>query len=335
MIREGKAKYTATAHHADDNIETLLMNFFRGTGLHGLTGIPQHSLNANTIRPLLDFRKSELLEFASQHQLKWVDDTSNSINKYTRNYFRNEFIPILQKAFPRVEDNLIDNIKRFKDIENVYQYAINSIRKKLCKVKGNEIHIPIKQLLEFGSRSVILEIIREFGFSEQQVDEVIKLAGGESGSYIQSPNAPFQIIKHRHWLILAPLNSDQANHIVIEEGMKNVNFPGGKLHIEVLPANGAIKPSGSDRIAMLDAKEIKFPILLRKWKTGDYFYPLGMKKKKKLSRFFIDLKLSKPDKEKVWVLEMDKKIIWVAGYRIDERFKLEPATQKVLKVTIG
>ena len=336
LIKEGKAKYTATAHHADDSIETLLMNFFRGTGVHGLTGIPERSSIANTIRPLLNFRKSELLEFAIQNKLDWVEDSSNASIKYTRNFFRNELLPALKKSFPQVEHNLLGNINRFKDADALYQLAITAIKRKLCKAKGNEIHIPVKQLMEFENRAVILEIIRDFGFTEGQIDEVIKLASAESGSFIQSPNAPFQIIRHRHWFIIAPLNTEQAGHFVIEEKTKHIDFPGGKLQFTFADysENGESKVPGSNQVAMLDAKEIKFPILLRKWKAGDYFYPLGMKKKKKLARFFIDQKLSKTDKEKVWVLEMDQKIIWVIGHRIDERFKLKPSTGKILNIAI-
>ncbi len=336
LLKEGKARHTVTAHHADDNIETLLMNFFRGTGVHGLTGIPERSSIANTIRPLLNFRKSELLDFAKQNNLSWVEDSSNASIKYTRNFFRNELLPALQKSFPQVEHNLLGNINRFKDADALYQLAIGSIKKKLCKAKGNEIHIPVKQLMEFKNGAVILEIIRDFGFTKAQIDEVIKLASAESGSFIQSPNAPFQIIRHRHWFIIAPLNAEQAEHFIIEEKTKHIDFPGGKLQLNLAAysENGESKIPGSNQVAMLDAKEIRFPILLRKWKAGDYFYPLGMKKKKKLARFFIDQKLSKTDKEKVWVLEMDQKIIWVIGHRIDERFKLKSSTRKILNIAI-
>jgi len=336
LIKEGRARYTVTAHHADDNIETMLMHFFRGTGLHGLTGIPEQSSIANSTRPLLQFRKSDLIAFAKENKLDWSEDSSNESSKYTRNFFRNDFLPSLQKSYPQVEQNLLSNIDRFKDADALYQYAVQSLKKKLCKSRGNEIHIPIKQLLGLDNKAIILEIIREFGFSEAQIDEVIKLAQAASGSYIQSPNAPFQLIRHRHWLIVAPLNADQAEHFVIEEKTKQVEYPGGKLQLNLSAhsANGEQKIPSSSEIAMLDAKEIKFPILLRKWKAGDYFYPLGMMKKKKLARFFIDQKLSKTDKEKIWVLEMDKKIIWVIGHRIDERFKLKSSTKNVLHIAV-
>lgn len=318
-----------TAHHKDDNIETLLMNFFRGTGLHGLTGIP---VSFGYIkRPLLDFSKEELLQFAKENQLEFVEDSSNLSSKYTRNFFRNEIIPAISKVYPQVKENLADNIKRFKEIENLYRQTVGELKKKICKEKGAEVHIPILQLMKYNNRALIYEIIRDYGFNEKQVDELIKLAGSESGKFIESPVLQYRIIKHRHWFIISPAQSTSAANIVIEAKDRSVGFENGILHIE-MTSNGHL--SSDNKVACLDAKEITFPLLLRPWKTGDYFYPLGMTKKKKLSRFFIDQKLSKTEKENTWVLESNKRIIWVVGYRIDNRFKITDQTKQVLKITL-
>ena len=329
--------FLLTAHHADDNIETVLMNFFRGTGLHGLTGIPvsgntgSFSLRAFYIRrPLLPFFKNELLAFAKDNQLNFVDDSSNLSSKYTRNFFRNEVIPGISKVYPQVKENLQDNIDRFKEIEALYKISVDEIKKKLCKQKGDEIHIPVKQLMAFQNRALIYEIIAEYGFSEKQVDEVLKLAASDSGKYIQSPDNTYRIIRHRHWFIITGILSPYAENIIIEEKDSRVRFLEGILELEL---TGNQQPATSNNSACLDANEIRFPLLLRKWKTGDYFYPLGMKKKKKLARFFIDQKLSKTAKEKIWVIEMNKKIVWIVGHRIDERFKITTATKKVLQIS--
>lgn len=318
-----------TAHHADDNNETLLMNFFRGTGLHGLTGIPEKS--GYIRRPLLSFTKEELLALAKENNLSYVEDSSNQSSKYTRNFFRNELLPAIAKVYPQVNENLQNNISRFKEIENLYQLTVGELKKKLCKEKGNEVHIPVKQLMGYNNRALIYEIISPYGFTEKQVDEVIKLSISETGSYIISPEKTFNIIRHRHWFIISPVSGEISENIVIEEGDKEVIIPLGKIEIKVTRNQ---QPATSNRTASLDLRDITFPLLLRKWKTGDYFYPLGMKKKKKVARFLIDLKLSKTDKEKVWVLESNKRIIWVVGYRIDERFKLTDKTLKNLNVTL-
>jgi tRNA(Ile)-lysidine synthase len=329
ITTEKKAAYLLTAHHADDNAETVTMNFFRGTGLHGLTGIPR---SAGIIRrPLLDFSRNELVAFANANQLEHVKDSSNESSKYTRNLFRNEILPLVEKAYPQAKDNLLDNISRFKEIERLYKMATAELKEKLCRKKGVEVHIPVKQLLSYQNKALIYEIISEYGFTEKQVEEVLKLAESESGRFVQSTSA-FRIIKHRHWFIITPPATAEASMIVIDANDSNVQFDAGQLAFETKPA-GKLSTDPSRNIALLDADHIEFPLILRKWKQGDYFYPLGMKKKKKLSRFFIDQKLSRPDKEKVWVLEMNKKITWVVGMRIDERYKVGEKTEKVMKVT--
>jgi tRNA(Ile)-lysidine synthase len=321
--------FVLTAHHADDNAETVLMNFCRGTGLHGLTGIPVSY--GNIKRPLLIFTKNELIEFAGESKLECVEDSSNLSSKYTRNLFRNQIIPVIGKVYPQVNENLNDNISRFKEIEKLYKISVSDIKKKLVKEKGTEWHIPIKQLMGYNNKALIYEIISDFGFSERQIDEVIKLSKSESGKFIDSPTLNYRIIRHRHWFIVSPVQSAAAEFVIIEEKDKHVAFQEGKIEIETLQTLTS-KPQTLNHIGLLDAKEISYPFILRKWKTGDYFYPLGMKKKKKLSRFFIDQKFSKTAKEKTWVIEMDKKIIWVVGQRIDERFKVTEKTRSVLKL---
>jgi tRNA(Ile)-lysidine synthase len=319
-----------TAHHADDNAETVLMNFCRGTGLHGLTGIP---VSPGYIRrPLLLFSKEEIIQFAKEHNLEFVEDSSNQSSKYTRNLFRNEIIPVINKVYPQVKENLTDNINRFKEIEKLYKLSVGEIKKKLCKQKGREVHIPVKQLMAYQNRALIYEIIADYGFSEKQLDEVVKLAESDSGKYIQSPENAYRIIKHRHWLIISPVQSIESENIIIEEKINNIQFALGNLNISKAAVADCPLPIANS-VACLDAKEITYPLLLRKWKTGDYFYPLGMKKKKKLGRFFIDQKLSKSAKEKIWVIEMNKKIIWIVGHRIDDRFKITKKTKLVLKIT--
>ncbi|HYM94468.1 MAG TPA: tRNA lysidine(34) synthetase TilS [Chitinophagaceae bacterium] len=325
---------TLTAHHADDNIETLLMNFFRGTGLYGLSGIPAKSPYTNVRRPLLPFWKEELLEFAEQNKLLFVEDSSNLSNKYTRNLFRNEIIPHIVKVYSQAKQNLQDNIERFTDIRKLYTFSVAELKKKLCRKKDTEIHIPIKQLMAYGNKALIFEIISDFGFTEKQVEEVIKLSESESGKFVQSPNAPFRIIKFRNWFVISAMASSHSHTMIVDEWIKNLPFPIGALQFEKVEAS-SFKLTSDNSIASLDADEIQFPLILRKWKQGDYFYPLGMKKKKKLSRFFIDQKLSQTGKENAWVLEMNKKIIWIVGMRIDDRFKITGNTKSVMRISFS
>ena len=324
------SNWLLTAHHANDNIETLLMNFFKGTGINGLKAIlPKRD---HIIRPILFAKKEELTEFAVVNNLKFVEDSSNASDKYTRNYFRNQLIPDLQKVFPKLEDNLLNNIDRFREIEIVYQQAVDLKKKKLLEPKGNEIHIPVLKLLKTEPlNTLVYEIIKDFGFTSHQTEDVVALLRSESGKYIQS--ATHRVIKNRNWLIIVPNENAEATTILIEnEG--SVQFPAGTLHLKKI-FNLQSSIFNNLLIAQLNATEIKFPLLLRKWKQGDYFYPLGMQKKKKLSRFFIDQKLSITQKEKTWVIEMDKKIIWVVGLRIDDRFKITAGTKDILQISLS
>lgn len=329
-LKEEKSfSYTLLAHHADDNIETLLMNFFRGTGLQGLTAMPDENLTEKFIlRPLLNVRRKEIIEFAKQNNLQWVEDSSNLSSKYTRNFFRNELLPEIKKIFPQVEENLLSNIERHKKTNALYQISVEQLKKKICEFHASEIRIPILQLMKYQHTSLIYEIIKDYGFGEKQVEELMKLADAGSGKFIE--NNQYQIIKHRNWFIIAP-KSTVADTIAIEKEMETVSFNGGQLQLKILPKE-KFHLQKKENIAQLDLKHIEFPLLLRKWKQGDYFYPLGMRKKKKLARFFIDQRLAKNQKENVLVLESNKKIIWIVGMRIDDRFKITDATKEILVI---
>ena len=321
------ASHIATAHHLDDNIETMLMNFFKGSGIAGLRGIlPKQG---KIVRPLLFAKKEELKKFASENKLQWVEDSSNQLDKYARNYFRNQLIPLVKNLYPEAENNLAANLQRFKDIELLYYQSIEQHKKKLLEYKGSEVHIPVLKLQKtVPLLSVVYEIIKAYNFTADQSAEVVAILESETGRYVRS--STHRIIKNRQWLIIVPVANTEAANILIE-GPGKIEFEMGNLELDLIP-NLQAKIPNDVSIAFLDAGKIKFPLLLRKWKTGDYFYPLGMPKKKKLSRFFIDQKLSKTSKEKVWVIEMDKKIIWIVGHRIDDRFKIVSSTKQVLQI---
>jgi tRNA(Ile)-lysidine synthase len=320
--------FIATAHHADDNIETVLMNFFRGTGMKGLRGM--QAVHGKVVRPLLFARRSELEAFLEANELAFVSDHTNFEDDYTRNYFRNQLIPGVQKVFPQVAANLLRNIERFAGAGLLYNEALALHKKQLLEHKGAEVHIPVLKVQQLPAvTTIVYEIISEYGFTAHQTDEVMALLQAETGKYVAS--ATHRIIKNRKWLIIAPLETENAQTILVEQGSGSIAYPGGVLMVERTVENSGVEPGNN--LAQLDAALIQFPLLLRKWKAGDYFYPLGMKKKKKLNRFLSDLKLSVTQKENTWVLEMDKKIIWVVGRRIDDRFKVTGKTKEILLIT--
>jgi len=324
----GRQAFVLTAHHANDNIETLLMNFFKGTGIKGLHGI--RPKQGRIVRPLLFATKEALLAFARQKALLFVEDSSNISDKYTRNYFRNQVIPAIQNIFPGVEENLLHNIERFRETEQLYDQAIGFHKKKLLVFKKSEVFIPVLKLLKTTPvQTVLYEIIKDYGFSGHQINDVLHLLQGESGKFVSSGS--HKIIRDRKWIIISPINTGEAATILIEPSDRTIIFEKGELTFKLME-NPPSVVSKDPLKATLDAAGIIYPLLVRKWKQGDYFYPLGMQKKKKLSRFFIDQKLSLSDKEKMWVIESQRRILWIIGQRIDDRFKIRPNTKTVLQL---
>lgn len=328
--------WVITAHHANDAIETSAMHFFRGTGLEGLKGIVALHNENKIIRPLLPFFKEEIEAFAFSQSIAFVQDSSNNTDDYTRNYFRNQLLPSVKKVFPAVEHNLLANLTRFNEASVLYKQAVDLHLKKLLHWKGNECHVPVMLWQKANPlHTITWEIISPFLFSADQIPEAIKLLTAENSSYIQSPT--HRIIKNRKWMIIAPVANETAVNIVIDKpGV--IPFSGGILeisfHNELVESLDAANTTTKDGrvVEFLDAAVINFPLLLRKWKPGDYFYPLGMVKKKKLSKFLMDCKLSKTEKEKVWILESDSRIIAVLGRRIDHRFRCVATTQQQLAI---
>jgi len=321
-----------TAHHANDNIETVFMHFCRGTGIAGLTGIEPYKANERLLRPLLIFHKQEILDYANEAGIAFVEDSSNSSDKYTRNFFRHQVLPSVREVYPQSEQNILLTIKHLREVSEVYKEAMQKIVSKLQFINGNEIHIPVLMWQKAKPLDTItFEMLYPYGFTAAQVPEVIKLLSAHNGAVLVS--GTHRLIKNRNWMILAPLASAiNTSVVVVEQNDASIDFPVGTLTLQTTIAQ--VPDASDNNTCMLDAAALQYPLILRPTATGDYFYPLGMQKKKKLSKFLIDLKLSKTAKEKVWVLVSNNRIAWVIGYRIDNRFKITPASKYVVKLSL-
>src|SRR6476469_875886 len=312
-----------TAHHANDNVETVLMHLFRGTGLKGLTGIP--AAHNKIIRPLLPFQKQDILGYAAERKLHFVEDSSNASDKYTRNFFRNELIPSIEKIYPNAQNNIDATITRLSETYFIFQQAIELKRKKLFTHvdRSADITVPVLELKKLIPQQTWLwELFKDFGMTASQLPELIKLLDADNGAYLTT--GEYRIIKNRNRLLItSALQNENVSAVTIDESDKRISFPPGEMKLEMINADN-FKLTTDQNICCIDASQLQFPLLLRKWKQGDYFYPLGMNKKKKLSRFFIDQKLSLKDKKNIWVLESNKRIVWIVNQRLDDRFKIKP-----------
>lgn len=318
----------ATAHHMQDSVETLWMNLSKGTGIAGLHGIlPRQGA---LIRPLLFATREDIAAYAAAEQLPFVEDSSNTSDKYTRNYLRHHVLPSLREAYPDVVRQTGASIERFREVEMIYNEALEGYRQKLLVQKGAEYFIPVVRFSQVQPLATIAyELLKPFGCNTHQAAQVTDLLQAGPGKFVNT--ATHRIVRDRKWLIITPLEKESSAHFLIEEGQRTLDIPGYAITIREVKHEGGAIPADAN-VAYINAAEVTYPLMVRKWKTGDYCYPLGLNKKKKLSRLFIDQKLSLPAKEKMWVLESGKRIAWVMGMRLDHRFRVTEHSDKMLVI---
>ncbi len=328
------ADLIATAHHQDDVVETLLMNLMKGTGIAGLHGIlPQQG---KLVRPLLPLTKKDLLMVLEANGASWREDSSNKKDDYLRNKIRHTLLPQMNEIVQNATENIYHTSLRMQDVEALTKVQIQKLKAKVMEQRGADIYMSIGLLKKMPATATLLfEILKPFGFQSRQVADVLLLLDGMTGKYLMSDS--HRVIKHRDFLVLTPIASVESEHILIErsEDYQDIVFQNGIFKIQnlnALPHEG-VTSLGNHEI-LIDAQKLQWPLLLRPYKTGDYFYPLGMQmKKKKISKLLKDMKYALHEKEQVWVLESQQKIVWVLGIRQDERFKVQTTSKQLLKFT--
>jgi tRNA(Ile)-lysidine synthase len=321
--------YIATAHNLDDQIETFFINLSRGTGIRGLTGIALKS--GAILRPLVHFSRNEIHKYAVDNSISWREDSSNSSVKYKRNKIRHELLPLFRVLNPSFDRSMEENIKKLSMVRDIYDQYIE-LRKDLFlrRTKDSyEIDIELIEKEEFGE-AVLYEILSDFNFNPATIKDVWNSLQSTPGKKFYSDS--HRLVKDRKKLIIDLLREPYPERYYIEENQKQVEKPLNLL-LERADPNDFIIPPYPD-IACLDADLLDFPLILRKWKPGDFFHPLGMLNSKKLSDFFVDNKFSLHQKENTWLLCSGQEVAWVVGYRIDERFKITKDTSEILKITL-
>jgi len=314
-----------TAHHANDKIETFLINSFRGTGLRGLTGIPDK--RESIARPLLNFSREELQKYAEENQISWRDDRSNESDNYLRNIFRHHLVPFFEDKgddmFSRFNTTFKHLIRQHTLLGDYLEY----VRHKIHIQKEPTLQISLKELQRFPNYTLLLlEVLRDYGFSDNK--GVTNLINAQNGKTIYAQD--FQITKERGFLELFEIEHQQKKPVEIKFDTIpcKIDFENGSLEFSEVPTFS----KSSSEFAFLNKDKLTGKLILRPHKEGDYFYPLGMKGKRKLSDFLKDEKLTNFAKSKTWVLTHNNDIIWVVNHRIDDRYKLTKTTSTCLKV---
>ncbi len=324
--KENRFNTIAVAHNLNDNIETLIINLTRGTGITGLTGMKPAS--NRIIRPLLFATRQDITRYCSQHRIIFREDKSNADTKYTRNKIRHLVIPVLKEINPSLEATLNETAERFTGINEIVSEYISGLREMVSEQKGEFITFNISHLkAHLHNKAVLFELFKPFGINNVQLNDLMKVIEGKTGGQIFT--GTHRIIKNRKEIIVS--HEDVGN----ETFYSIRNITGFRKVPEITSAGyvditGKFEIPSDPFIACIDSEKVSFPLIIRKWKSGDHFYPLGMKQKKKLSDYFIDNKYSILDKENKLILESDGKIVWIIGDRIDNRFRITKSTKKAL-----
>lgn len=322
LLRERKLDFIVTAHQADDQLETFLINLTRGSGLRGLGGIPAAAPGIR--RPLLAFSRDSLLSYATNSQIAWRDDSSNLQEYYLRNRLRHQVIPALREADPRFPENFGKSLEYLKGSQALVDNHIREVRKHLFRKEAELLRIPLSELKALQPRRAYLyELFHPFGFTDWEALERLLESG--SGREIVSPT--HGLLKDRDALLLRPLGQDAAGPIVLDPGEAGVREQ-APLEVSVVREMGQPAPN----VLYVDKNTLNQGLYLRRWKKGDYFYPLGMKGKQKISKYFKDHKLSKYEKDSQWLLCSGDEVVWIVGRRADDRFKVRETTTEILKI---
>lgn len=340
LVKKHNFSVTALAHHANDRVESLLINVLRGTGIRGLQGMP--SKRAGIIRPLIGFSKEEILAYAKEKQVLFRDDASNFETYYQRNWVRLRLLPMLQQT----DANAFSQLKKLCErVENEMPNYRISIAEKLAEVKTEAGGWSIAAIQDSKTPFTLLkELLGSKGFSSEQVFEVIAIMNSESGAQVCSET--HRVVKNRNQLFLSELEFSEEKPLLNFQILDRANITSLKTprNIALIDASSVgaygntpalidasfAEAHGNTPAGFIESSNSEFKI--RKWKVGDRFKPLGMKGWKKLSDFFIDEKISILEKEQAWILTYKEEIVWIVGMRLDNRFKVRETTKKVLKI---
>ncbi|ESU28269.1 tilS protein [Flavobacterium limnosediminis JC2902] len=316
--------YLLTAHHLDDSVETFLINFTRGTGLEGLTGIPQQ--NEKIVRPLLIFTREDIEEYSKENNIEWREDSSNASDKYLRNKLRHKVIPILKELNPGFSDSFLQTLENLQQSESMVDDASRIVYHEVVQDSDNEKRINLSELMMLPNyQAYLYQWLKPFRFTAWK--DIYDLVSAQSGRQVFSEE--YRLLKDRDTLILAKKNELKLEVYPVYEDVENLNVP-----LKISVCNKSDFRLDDKRCIFADKDTLKFPLEFRKWEEGDYFYPFGMTGKKKLSKYFKDEKFSLIDKENTWLLCSDNEVVWVVGKRADRRFSVNETTRNIIKIEL-
>lgn len=326
LCKEFGYSFVATAHHLDDQAETFLIHFTRGTGIDGLLGIPER--NGKIVRPLLPFSREEIHNFAVENGVLWREDASNQTTKYLRNKIRHLVVPVLKEEKDRFLHSFQNTLEHLKQTQFLATEALKYFQQECVIIQADVVKVDLTKALNFREYfRYLCAFFKDFGFTSSL--EIEKIIQADSGKLLK--NDKFTLLKNRDEFLIIKNIEEEKSEYHINTVNDFTNLPVSFILSEV----SSIDTDSDKNTIFVDADFLKFPLILRKRKQGETFVPFGMQGVKKLSKFFKDEKLSMIEKEQTWLLvNNDNKIIWVVGQRADNRFRVTSKTNKIYKLSL-
>lgn len=318
LLQERSLQAVAVAHHRDDSVETFLLNLIRGSGVNGLKGIrPQ---NGRVVRPLLDIGRQDILEYLQAMGQEYVTDSTNLQDEYMRNKIRLNVLPLLRELNPSVSECIAETASRLADTATLYNIGIEAGRKRVMET-DNKIHIS-RLLQEPAPAALLFEILHPLGFNSGQVNDVLRSLSAQSGKRFVSTD--WELLRDREYLLVRQRT---------EENNLPTSMPQIEIQIQELTPDFII-PRTKDT-ACLDADKLVLPLTIRRWQQGDSFIPFGMKGRKNVSDYLTDRKFSLFQKERQCVVCSEDRIVWLAGERIDDRYRVTEETKRIAIIRLN
>lgn len=318
LLQERSLQAVAVAHHRDDSVETFLLNLIRGAGVNGLKGIrPQ---NGRVVRPLLDIGRQDILEYLQAMGQEYVTDSTNLQDEYMRNKIRLNVLPLLRELNPSVSECIAETASRLADTATLYNIGIEAGRKRVMET-DNKIHIS-HLLQEPAPAALLFEILHPLGFNSGQVNDVLRSLSAQSGKRFVSTD--WELLRDREYLLVRQRT---------EENNLPTSMPQIEIQIQELTPDFII-PRTKDT-ACLDADKLVLPLTIRRWQQGDSFIPFGMKGRKNVSDYLTDRKFSLFQKERQCVVCSEDRIVWLAGERIDDRYRVTEETKRIAIIRLN
>lgn len=329
ILAKHNCDYYVTGHNFDDRLETFFINALRGSGISGLRSIPEK--NGNCIRPLLFATRNEIEDYAGKKKISFREDSSNLKTEYTRNKVRHFLMPALEAVDVDFRKGMAKTLCNMVKTEAFISSEINRRRASYSHNDGRDFKIPIADVVsDENAEFWLFELLKPFGFNAATVSKIFITICSDAnpGKIFLSDN--FELIIDRRELIVRQKNDKKSPGLfLVPDNITEIDEP-LKMLISRTNHDAGFALCKDKRVAQIDFAKLRFPLKIRRYKTGDFFYPIGMRGKKLLSDYLIDLKLSLFEKRDIWLLESDGKIVWVIGYRLDERFKITPGTKQIL-----